>query len=129
MPEQASDVLIQVTFDAATNKIKADPEDATAKLNLAPPLVWQPATGLTIRYIGFAKPVGDDRAIDTPMPKRPNNPGVPWVALDRNPEAETFEYTIYAEKDGVVYSSDPRIVNEGQGGVDDEPGPGRRKQG
>lgn len=105
----------KIDVSLESGKVKAAPNDAVIEKGTTTTLKWDPSDDLKIRFIGFAEPVGPDKAIDPPKSQSSNAPGIPWIAVDRNPRYEIFDYTIYVEKDGVVYSSDPRIVNEGQG--------------
>lgn len=114
-------ITVSLVDVGGTKKVQADP--ATATRGSTPLLIWVPATtDFEITFIGFNDPVGDGKDIAQPQKVGATRN---WSAFDKNQTAKVWEYSIFAISNGIVYSSDPQIVNEGQGGLGgDEPGGG-----
>lgn len=104
-----------------TKKVQA-PNTPVGK-NTTPVLLWVPQSeDFEIYFIGFNDPVGPGKDISEPQQQGSTRN---WFANDLNRTAKVWPYTIYAISAGVIYSSDPEIVNEGVGGMEDEePGQG-----
>jgi hypothetical protein len=83
-------------------------------------LTWIPESpeALTIKFIGFFNPTDGDSVvgpITTPTPSGQGDGS--WIASARNDYthqyADRFFYTVYAEVQGVMLSTDPEVANEG----------------
>jgi hypothetical protein len=124
MPETTvNEVSMHVTRFTDT-KLKINPDRGVAFKDTAPTLRWIPASGLTIEYVGFNNPVGDNHEIGVPQ-KDPSNPGH-WIATNKNTRKDLFSYSVWARlSDGRVLSTDPQIENEGkEGGTEENGEPG-----
>lgn len=98
------------------------PSTGVAKLDEEPTLRWSPVGNLTIKFVGFAQPVGENEEIGIPKDAGEGD----WTASNRNTAKNLFSYTVFAEtNDGRIISTDPQIENEGKSGDEEENGDGR----
>jgi hypothetical protein len=81
---------------------------------------WIPQSpdALTIKFIGFYNPTDGDSVVGPiTTPTASGQGDGSWVATARNDYphqyADRFFYTVYAEVQGVMLSTDPEIANEG----------------
>lgn len=83
-------------------------------------VTWIPQSPetLTIKFIGFYNPTDGDAVVSpitTPTPSEQGDGS--WVANARNDYphqySDRYFYTVYAEAQGVMLSTDPEIANEG----------------
>jgi hypothetical protein len=80
-------------------------------------VTWIPESPgtLTIKFIGFYNPTDDDGVV-SPITTPKLQVDGSWTACANNEYthryADRFFYTVYAEANGVMLSSDPEIANE-----------------
>lgn len=83
-------------------------------------IAWIPQSpeALTIKFIGFYNPTDGDGAVSPiTTPTRSDQGDGTWTAIAKNEYthqyADRFFYTVYAEANGVMLSSDPEVEVEG----------------
>jgi hypothetical protein len=91
------------------------PKDSTRTLTWIP----QSPEALTIKFIGFYNPTDDDGAVSPITTPKPSGQGDgSWTSTANNTYthqyADRFFYTVYAEWNGKMLSSDPEIEVEGK---------------
>lgn len=103
-----------IAVSLVNQKVQVSDPSLKVKFGQNPTIAWEASEGdgLAIAFIGFERQVGQGSPLTIPTRQSSKR----WTAVDNNQNAsgqdDVFRYQIWASAGGVMYSSDPEIVNE-----------------